>query len=145
MYGATLEQARPWIARFEARVRAMVALLEERFPGGCHVFLADIYDPTDGAGHALVAGLPRWPDGLAIHRAYNQALRRVAATIPTVHLVPIHDAMLGHGLHCRKPWNPHHDWSDPTYWYLDNIEDPNDRGHDAIRRQFLLVMAKVLG
>ncbi len=26
---------------------------------------------------------------------------------------------------------------DPYYWFYDNVEDPNDRGYDAIRRAFL--------
>jgi hypothetical protein len=31
------------------------------------------------------------------------------------------------------------------YWYYFNLEDPNDRGYDALRRLFLLQMAEVLG
>jgi len=34
--------------------------------------------------------------------------------------------------------------ADPTYWFYSNIEDPNDRGHDAGRRAFLLEIAKTL-
>ncbi|MBC8117927.1 MAG: hypothetical protein H7062_26345 [Candidatus Saccharimonas sp.] len=39
---------------------------------------------------------------------------------------------LGHGIHCTH------------YWYWDNLEDPNDRGYDAIRRLFLIEMARIL-
>jgi lysophospholipase L1-like esterase len=137
MYGASLQQARPWIASFETRLNKMLDLIITSFPGGCHVFLGDIYDPTDGVGDAPSAYLPSWPDGLAIHAAYNRVIRRVARQRPQVHLVPIHQTFLGHGTHCRQFWRSSYCRDDPTYWYYDNIEDPNDRGHDAIRRIFL--------
>ena len=52
--------------------------------------------------------------------------------------------MLGHGIHCRDTSNPHYDASDPTYWYYWNLEDPNERGYDAIRRAFLAELGAVL-
>lgn len=145
MYGATLEEARPWIDNFDARLNEMLDLLDERFPGGCHVFLADIYDPTDGIGDAQNAGLPRWNDGVRIHRAYNDIIHRGTEERSTVHLVPMHGEFLGHGIHCLQFWREHYRPNDPHYWYADNLEDPNDRGYDAIRRLFLLAMAKVSG
>jgi lysophospholipase L1-like esterase len=141
MYGATLEQAQPWIDNFEQRLGRMIDLLDERFPGGCHVFLADIYDPTDGVGDAASVGLPEWPDGLAIHEAYNEAIRRCARRRHNVRMVPLREEFLGHGAHCRKLWRNTYRHEDPHFWYFDNIEDPNDRGHDAIRRVFLNAMA----
>ena len=62
-----------------------------------------------------------------------------------VHLVDIHAAFLGHGIHCRDRLNAHYHPDDPHYWYFDNLEDPNDRGYDAIRRLFLVEMSKVFG
>ena len=70
--------------------------------GGCHIFLADIYDPTDGLGDATSAGLPHWPDGLAIHTAYNNVIRRCAKERDSVHLVPMREAFLGQGIHCTQ-------------------------------------------
>ena len=58
--------------------------------------------------------------------------------------MPVHDTFLGHGIHCRQFWRPHFDWRDPHYWYFDNIEDPNDRGYDALRRVFLRQIAAQL-
>jgi lysophospholipase L1-like esterase len=142
MYGATLDQARPWIENFESRLNQMVELLEARFPGGCKIFLANIYDPTDGAGNAQSAGLPAWSDGSAIHQAYNDVIRRCAERHPSVHVVPMHEAFLGHGINCTKPWRSHYRRDDPHYWYYDNLVDPNSRGHDAIRRLFLIEIAK---
>ena len=143
MYGATLEQAEPWIAAFEQRLGTTLDLIAERFPGGCHIFLGDIYDPTDGVGDALFAGLPAWPDGIAIHARYNEILRRAAESRPFVHLVPLYETFLGHGIHCRQFWRENYRAADPTYWYYGNIEDPNDRGHDAVRRAFLLEIQRV--
>ena len=73
MYGSTIEQAAPWIARYESRLEQLFTTIEARFPGGCQIFIADIYDPSDGAGHPESAGLPAWPDVLTIHGAYNDA------------------------------------------------------------------------
>ena len=143
MYGATLGQAKPWIDAFEKRLGEMIDLIEARFPGGCKIFLADIYDPTDAVGDAQRAGLPEWKDGLAIHRAYNDVIHRCAAERASVHLVPLYAEFLGHGIHCRQPWCEHYRPEDPYYWYAENLEDPNIRGYDAIRRLFLIEMGKV--
>jgi hypothetical protein len=62
---------------------------------------------------------------------------------PNVHLVDIHALFLGHGIHCRDHWNKYYREDDPHYWYFANLEDPNDRGYDAIRRAFLMEMCKV--
>jgi lysophospholipase L1-like esterase len=145
LYGATYERAMPWIASFERRLDGMIRDIVARFPGGCRVFLADIYDPTDGVGdleHAQ-AMLPRWPDGLRILEAYNQVIRRCAGGCPSVTEVGLRDAFLGHGLHCSEFWGRHYRREDPTYWYFDNLEDPNPRGYDAVRRVFLLEMIRV--
>ena len=69
--------------------------------------------------------------------AYNAKLREIAARHPAVRVVPVHDAFLGHGIHCRKFWRANFRPADPHYWYHENIEDPNDRGYDALRRVFL--------
>lgn len=141
MYGATFQEAQPWIVSFQKRLDLMLDLLDERFGGGCHVFLADIYDPTDGVGDAPSVYLPHWPDGLAIHAAYNKVIHRSADVRDNVHLVPLHREFLGHGSHCRQFWRSTYRPEDPHYWFYENIEDPNDRGYDAIRRLFLNVIA----
>lgn len=142
MYGATFEQAQPWIDNFEKRLTEMLDLLKTRFPGGCEIFVADIYDPTDGLGDAVGAGLPAWPDGVAIHEAYNDVIRRCVNRHPFVYVVPMYEEFLGHGIHCTQPWQTHYRASDPHYWYAWNLEDPNIRGYDAIRRLFLIEIAK---
>lgn len=142
MFGANWEQAQPWITNFAARLELMLNTITNAFPGGCHVFLANIYDPTDGTGDARQAGLPSWPDAMRIHTAYNDAIKGVAAQRPNVHLVDLHRPFLGHGLFCAQFWRENYCGDDPHYWYFVNLEDPNERGYDAIRRLFLTEMAK---
>lgn len=145
MFGATWDQAKPWIAHFEARLETIITDTCEKFPGGCHIFLANIYDPTDEGGDLEPAGLPNWPDGLRILAAYNDVIRRCAEKHPNVHLINFHDSFLGHGIHCAQFWSKHYRSRDPHYWYYANLEDPNERGYDAIRRLFLIEMAKAAG
>lgn len=137
MYSATLQQAEPWIENFRDRLATMFDEITSRFPVGCEIYIGDIYDPTDGVGDAPSVFLPDWPDGLAIHARYNLVIRQVAASRDHVHVVPLHETFLGHGSHCRQFWRATYDREDPHYWFFSNIEDPNDRGYDAIRRVFL--------
>ena len=143
MYGATWEEAAPWVKNFEARLESILAQVNSRFPGGCHVFLANIYDPTDGVGDIQRTGLPAWRDGLRILAAYNDVIRRCAERHENVKEVNVHAAFLGHGIHCRQFWAKHYDSHDPHYWYYDNLEDPNERGYDVIRRLFLAEIMKL--
>lgn len=143
MYGATFAQAEPWIANYEERLDEILSAIKERLPGGCVILLADIYDPSDGYGDPESIGLPRWRDCVKIHEAYNAALRRSAARHAEVQVVPMHEGFLGHGIHCRKFWRKTYRPEDPYYWYAPNIEDPNDRGYDALRRLYLLELIKL--
>lgn len=143
MFGATISQAEPWIENFEQRMSTMLDDITNNFPGGCEIYLANIYDPTDGVGDGASIMLPAWKDGLAIHARFNRAIEKNAESRPHVHIVPIYEAFLGHGAHCRQFWRPFYDRNDPYYWFYDNVEDPNDRGYDAIRRIFLnTILAK---
>ncbi len=96
MYGATIEQAEPWIKKFETRLQKIFEELQSRFPGGCAIYIGDIYDPTDGVGDAPSIFLPDWPDGLAIHARYNATIREVASRYDNVHVVDLHETFLGH-------------------------------------------------
>ncbi len=151
MYGATIEQARPWIAAYAGRLETMVQTLKARFPGGCRIFLANIYDPTDGYGDAERAippltghTFPPFPDSMAILAGYNAAIAECADRHAEVYLVDIRTPFLGHGIHCKQFWRNTYRGDDPHFWFQAVIEDPNDRGYDAIRRLFLLKMIEVL-
>jgi lysophospholipase L1-like esterase len=142
MYGATLDEAKPWVENFSRRLDSILAQIESRFPGGCEIFLANIFDPTDSLGDADRAGLPAWKDSMNILDAYNWVIAHAAESHPHVHIVDVHGAFLGHGIHCTHFWNAHFDWHDPHYWFFFNLEDPNERGYDVIRRLYLIEMAK---
>ncbi len=142
MYGATLAEAEPWITSYEQRMDQLFGSISSKFPGGCLIFVCDIYDPSDGYGNPESAYLPPWPDCIAIHSRYNAALRNAAAKHVSVRVVPMHAEFLGHGIHCRKFWSKHYRSADPHYWYYENLEDPNDRGYDALRRLMLLEIVK---
>ena len=144
MYGATLQQAGPWIDAFNQRLEAMLAQIETIFPGRYQLFVGDIFDPTDGVGDIQRTGLPPWKDGPEILKSYNTVFYAWAKRHPRVHIIPIHDAFLGHGIHCAQFWSAHYHENDPHYWYYENLEDPNERGHDAVRRLFLIEIAKTL-
>jgi hypothetical protein len=145
MYGATLEEAKPWISNFRNRLDSMVFAITEKFPGGCEIFIANIYDPTDGCGNTnkLFTGFPAWSDGLKILDEYNKAIADCDKQYRKVHLVDIYTPFLGHGINSKKFWLKNYHPDDPYYWYDSNIEDPNPRGYDAIRRAFLLKMVEV--
>jgi lysophospholipase L1-like esterase len=143
MFGASSKEAVPWIRNFELRLESILTEINTRFPGGCRIFLANIYDPTDSVGDIRNAGLPLWPDGLHILAAYNTVIQGCAEKHENVDLVDLHSAFLGHGIHCVQFWSKHYDARDPHYWYHINLEDPNERGYDAIRRLFLNEMSKV--
>src|SRR5207237_8233121 len=108
MYGASLTQAEPWIHNFEERLENLINGLQERLAGGCHIFLANSYDPTDGLGDIERAGMPPWKEGGAVLNAYQQIIQRCAEKHFSVHLVNLHDQFLGHGLHCTQFWRKHY-------------------------------------
>jgi len=142
MYGATFDEAKPWIANFSGRLDAIVTQIESNFPGGCDIFIADIYDPTDDYGDIQRTGLPAWPDAPKILAAYNDVIHGMGEKDRHVHVVNMRDGFLGHGIHCTQFWSKHYDSNDPHYWYYSNLEDPNERGYDALRRLFLIEMQK---
>jgi len=38
MYGASMEQVKPWIENFDHRLNSMINEITARFPGGCNFF-----------------------------------------------------------------------------------------------------------
>jgi lysophospholipase L1-like esterase len=144
MYGATFEEAKPWIASFSQRMDSMIDQLEKHFYGKCEIFIADIYDPTDGQGDIQRTGLPEWKDAAQILAAYNEIIHGAAQKDRHVHVIKMREGFLGHGIHCTQFWSRTYDSKDPHYWYYVNLEDPNERGYDALRRLFLIEMQKTL-
>ncbi|HEY4000473.1 MAG TPA: SGNH/GDSL hydrolase family protein [Candidatus Xenobia bacterium] len=139
MYGASWAQARAWIPGYGQRLDGHLSELAPSFPGGCQLYLANIYDPTDGHGDIEHAGLPDWPDGSKVLNAYNAVMDGFCRKHAEAHLVDLHRAFMGHGIHgtslplLLRP-------ADPNYWYYSNLEDPNDRGYAVVYRTFLAAM-----
>ena len=144
MYGARLSETGEWKANFVDRLETIHSKVRESFPGGSHIFVADIYDPTDGDSDTQHAGLPAWAEGSAVLNSWNEVLREFATRHDDVTLIEMRAAFLGHGIHCVQFWHHAYRADEPGYWYWDNLEDPNDRGYDAIRRLFLNEIAKVI-
>jgi lysophospholipase L1-like esterase len=143
MYGCTYKQAEVWCENIKQRLDTLLTRLMDKFPGGCDIFLANIYDPSDGLGDPQTMGLPRWPDSTKVLTLANQKIAELCKQYPNVHLVDIHTPFIGHGIHCDEWWRSTYRKDDPHYWYYTNLEDPNRRGFDAIRRLFLQEMIKV--
>lgn len=144
MFGAKIDEISEWVHNFDHRLDAIAERIRSVFPGGCHIFIANIYDPTDGDGDIQHAGLPAWPDGLKVLAAYNEVIARFSERHSDISQIDIRSAFLGHGIHCTHFWHRTYQKADPYYWYWDNLEDPNDRGYDAIRRLFLIEIAHVV-
>ncbi len=143
MYGCTYPQGQEWCDLLENRLDTLLTGIMEKFPGGCDIFFANIYDPTDGVGDPQTMGLPRWRACVKVLGLANEKIAHLCEKYPNVHLVDIHTEFLGHGIHCDESWRKHYHPDDPHFWYYYNLEDPNLRGFDAIRRLFLREMARV--
>ncbi|MCK5000432.1 MAG: SGNH/GDSL hydrolase family protein [Anaerohalosphaera sp.] len=143
MYGCTYEQAVIWTENVKSRIRQLLQGVNEKFPGRCEIFLANLYDPTDGVGDPQHAGLPKWKDCMEVLDLMNNKIAELCDEFDNVHLVDIHSEFIGHGIHCAESWRDFYHADDPTYWFYYNLEDPNWRGYDAIRRLFWLEITKV--
>ena len=145
LYGCSFSQGKIWSENYRRRLNKILDGITERFPGGCEIFLANIYDPTDGVGDIENANirLPKWEDGVKVLGLFNKIISETANQRKNVRLVDIHEVFLGHGIHCRDKKNKYYHQDNPYYWYYVNLEDPNDQGYDAIRRVFLIEMIKV--
>ena len=74
--------------------------------------------------------------------ACNEVINGLAKKDSHVHVINMREGFLGHGIHCTQFWSKYYDSKDPHYWYYSNLEDPNERGYDALRRLFLIEMQK---
>jgi len=144
MYGCSYRKAIVWSENIKQRIAQILEEINTKFPGGCEIFLANIYDPTDGVSDPQTVGLPRWPQASKVLALTNEKIVELCNQFENVHLVDIHSTFLGHGIHCTERWRKHHHHGDPTFWYYHNLEDPNRRGYDAIRKLYLNKIAEVL-
>ncbi len=118
--------------------------LKRIFPGGFHLFIANIYDPTDGTGkfeEIHFSGkknrLPPRKEGLDILNYIN---KNIIADFSNSHinssLVDSRKALFGYGI--TK-------WGTNEYCYMESIfEDPNELGSKKIKNAFLKSLKKNL-
>jgi len=110
---------------------------EARFPDGAHIYLTNVYEPTDNGGRAqgcflsvdIGATLPY------LDRA-NAEIRELAVD-RGVAAIDLRGHFLGHGHNHDDAELDAHDADDPTLWMADDCIHPNDRGHHEVRRLFL--------
>lgn len=151
LYGSPRENLPRDRKLFAERLGKLMGEIKDSFPKGVEVYVQTIYDPTDGVGDIehvsaalrAVRPLPHWEAGIAYLDAWNEEIMALEKAFPFVHVVDVHGIFLGHGIHCRDKSNPHYDPKDQGYWYYWNLEDPNVRGYDAIRRGYLRKWAAV--
>jgi lysophospholipase L1-like esterase len=105
-----------------------------RFPDGAWMFLANIYDTTDGT-NIDCSGERDITDALAIVHDANAAHLELAQAHDWA-WVDAHGHFLGHGERFDDPTYEHHDPDDPTKWYVDCLH-PDPRGHEEMFRLFL--------
>ena len=127
----------------KGRLDTLLTDLNAKFPGGCDIFFANIFDPTDGVGDPQTVMMNRWPACVKVLTLANEKIAELCEQYPNVHLVDIHSEFLGHGIHCDEFLRKHYHKDDPHFWYAPILEDPNIRGHDAIRRLYLNEMVRV--
>ncbi len=118
-------------------IRQAVQFLQDpaNFPDGVSLYLAAVYDPSDGEG--FIEGcffnlrLPAFVTGLNTWRARYIALGQEMGFGVIDALGHFH----GHGHNFMHTDNPYYDAADPSGWFSDCIH-PNDRGHHEMRRLF---------
>ena len=124
-----------------ANIRAMVEFFQDpgRFPDGSSIYLANVYDPSDGVARIATCffglSLPQLVSALDVwSERYMELGREMGfAVVDTL------GAFHGHGPHSSDMSNPFYDAEDPTMWFSDCIH-PNPRGHHELRRLFYEAM-----
>ena len=106
------------------------------FPDGAHLYLANVYDPTDDKGRASgcffsVDFSSIWP----YFRDANEAIRDFAVD-RGVAMIDMNGHFLGHGWNYDDPSLPVYHADDPSVWFSRDCIHPNNDGHHQIRRLF---------
>ncbi len=121
-----------------ANLRAAVTTLQDpsKFPGGVSIYLMDVYDPTDGDGHAQGCfyglNLPVFVTALDTWRTKYIELGTQMGFSVIDALGHFH----GHGMNYAETSNQYYQAQDATQWFAPDCIHPNDRGHDELRRLF---------
>jgi lysophospholipase L1-like esterase len=122
------------VADVRAAVDQALVRLRDRMQPGHPIVVGTVYDPSDGTGDTERAGLPPWPDVVAVLAELNSALREVAGRHDAL-VADIHARFLGHGLRRGHPGQGDARPADRDLWYCHLIE-PNTWGAHAVRAAF---------
>ena len=121
------------------RMMALRFLDPDDFPDGTSLYLATVYDPSDGEAHVdgcfLDLTLPEFVEALDVWRERYLALGEEVGFSVVDPLGHFH----GHAHNYDNPDNPYYDAEDNTLWFSDCIH-PNTRGHHELRRLFYEAM-----
>lgn len=121
------------------RTMASRFLDPDDFPDGTSLYVAAVYDPSDG--EAQIDGcffnlmLPELVDALDVWRERYVSIGTEMGFSVVDALGHFH----GHGHNYDNPENPFFDADDNTFWFSDCIH-PNTRGHHELRRLFFEAM-----
>ncbi|MCO4748412.1 MAG: SGNH/GDSL hydrolase family protein [Proteobacteria bacterium] len=107
-----------------------------KFPDGAYVYMANVYDPSDGVGTAAACfqGFDTSSAVAALQQA-NDNLRTMAET-RGFSVVDMHGHFAGHGLNYTMTDIDTYDATDPSLWFESDCIHPNQRGHHELRRIF---------
>ncbi len=106
----------------------------ERFPDGSVIYLANVYEPSDGVGQVdgCFGGLNL--ESVLGSLDYVNAATLEHAKERNVAWIDMHGHFLGHGFYAEDEDNDYYEENDPTEWFDSDCIHPNDRGHHEIRR-----------
>lgn len=147
-------QAKALAAKVQGHLTTALATFADksRYPGQVLVLLFNVYDFTDGKGTlpasasvndscGLLKLVPAFMAQKAIQNmaVYNQEMLAFIKSQKLL-LGDIHGAFLGHGFNYKDTLSAHYHADDPSLWFQSDCIHPNDRGHDAIRREVWRVL-----
>jgi lysophospholipase L1-like esterase len=97
----------------------------------CRIVVSTVYDPSDGTGEVATAGLPAWPEGLALVQTLNTTLVDLAHRHGAV-VADVYDRFLGHGVAAGDLAQTNAQPTNRDLWYCGVVE-PNAWGAAQIR------------
>ncbi len=141
LYGVSVKNAKKLYGPlFRNYLELIYRELKRIFPGGFHLFIANVYDPTDGTGkleEVRIGGkdhrLPPWKNALYLLNYFNKFVTGdFVDSHQNISLIDSQEVLNGFG---------NSKYGTPEYCYIDEIfEDPNLLGSKKIKDEHLRVM-----
>jgi hypothetical protein len=129
--------------RMASNIEALVDWVQDpaQFPDGGYLYIANVYDPSDGVGQAdgCFVGIPTTEAVLGLQDANSRT--RAMAEERGFAMVDMHGHFMGHGHNFDDSSIEAYDAADPTLWFASDCIHPNQRGHHELRRVFFGAIA----